>query len=78
MAGIVFRPTCSKCQKILKNTVVDIQYYKESAIDYRMIHYVRDFQIEPEKCPYCGEYFEKIVMPNSDLPVKDSDLTGIV
>lgn len=76
MAGIVFRPTCSKCQKILKNAVVDIQILP--IIDYRMIRYVRDFQIGPEKCPYCGEHFEKIVMPNNDLPVKDSDLTGIV
>ncbi len=79
MAKIVFRPTCSRCLEILDNETIDIHYDEENISNSKLIHFTRNFSIEPERCPYCGEYFNGIIMPTSGkFPVKDSDLMSII
>lgn len=81
MAKIVFRPTCSRCLEILDDETIDIHYDEEIALNdkSRIVRYAKDFQMEPARCPYCGEYFEGIIMPSTGkFPVKDSDLMRIV
>ena len=67
MAEIRFLPVCSNCNRIIYETVdfspPDLSYFENN------IKYITELQryISPNICPYCGEYFNRIVMP-TELP----------
>lgn len=75
MASIVFRPTCSRCKKILESEIINVE---EEHIDiYSSFEPVMSMQynISPCKCPYCGEMFYNIIAPGNMLfPVSDENL----
>ena len=77
MARIIFRPTCSRCQRILENVTVDFGF--ETLHHVESIYEVATFsthpRVEPSQCPYCGERFDLIVEPvNESFPIRDSEL----
>lgn len=49
---IIYKPHCSECGKLLHGTVT----YDTSTLSLYDI-------ITPHRCPYCGTYFESILMP---------------
>ena len=65
LAKILFRPTCSNCGKQLYET---ISYDKQSTL-FGAALFERG-SIEPERCPYCNEWFESIEIPG--LPFDNS------
>jgi len=58
MNTILFMPVCTKCLKIIWQTV-----------DCDDKH-----NIVPDKCPYCGTWFDRIAMPTK-LPFDARDYT---
>lgn len=57
MASIIFMPVCSKCMKII--------YERVGA--GRIGQSFDEYYINPSKCPYCGEMFDRITVQNLKL-----------
>lgn len=68
MAEIRFLPVCSSCRAILDDHEVDYRLCIEDI--ERAPKYKAEFshEIVPNRCPKCGEYFERIVL-YTDVPV---------
>ena len=66
MARIEFRPTCSECKQVIFKRI-DICTYKTDG-EYCILP--GDITVDPCRCPNCGVYFNKIVMPTK-LPFED-------
>lgn len=78
MGKILFRPTCSKCHKILVDCEVDLSCIAEFSTDKSWKH-LKTWVISPNCCPYCKEPFESIIMPEpGKFPVDDHDITTTV
>ena len=76
MGKILFRPTCSKCHKILANREIDILSRIDSLAGVSVKYRMPDYMIQPNCCPYCGEEFEAIIMPETGkFPIDDHDIT---
>ena len=72
MAKIVFVPVCSKCEKIIFQTVDYSQ--GPLVLPEAEPFIVKDRGIiSPDKCPRCGAYFDCIIMPQS-LPFDMDDM----
>lgn len=69
MAEIRFLPVCSACRTILDDQEID---YRPciSEIEHapNTEHSALEHEIIPNRCPKCGEYFERIVL-YTDVPV---------
>lgn len=63
MAEILFLPTCSKCGKVIKNEVDCQPIFLEARRSYTPCY------VTPNKCPYCGEFFNQILIPTK-LPFR--------
>ena len=62
-ASIRFLPVCSACKKVLFWETIDVaKYVNEFEHDHSPWYAGQDV-IEPEKCPYCGAFFNQIEMP---------------
>ena len=61
-ASILFRPVCSKCRGLLYRTIDFIEYPAQIE-NYKGAILPTDFDIIPNKCPYCNASFESIEMP---------------
>jgi hypothetical protein len=68
MAEILFLPTCSKCGKVIKNEVDCQPIFLEARRSY-IFPITPYYEITPNKCPYCGEFFDQIVIP-AKLPFR--------
>lgn len=67
MAEIRFLPVCSSCRAILDDHEVDYRLCIEDI--ERAPKYKAEFshEIVPNRCPKCGEHFERIVL-YTDVP----------
>lgn len=69
MAEINFLPVCSACRAILDDHEIDYRQVigeieqAPNGVRSALVH-----EIIPNRCPKCGEYFERIVL-YTDLPV---------
>ena len=63
IASILFMPVCTKCLKIIWETI-DVQQ-RVGAISAA-------YDISPDKCPYCGTWFNNIAIPTK-LPFNAYD-----
>jgi len=67
LAQILFRPTCSNCKKQLFG-IIDYEY-DTGALS---ADFIKDRgHVEPNCCPYCGEWFDSIEMPGPNLPYEN-------
>jgi len=58
MASIKFEPTCSACKRLIYGKI-DCETFPENVRGV-VIPYST---IEPQTCPYCGAFFEDIIVP---------------
>lgn len=70
MAEINFVPVCSNCKKII-TTTIDYTIDDENEYTTKNNYLIKQYQIKPYRCPYCGEHFEIITMPTK-LPFEYS------
>lgn len=68
MAEILFRPTCSKCNKVICGPV-DCKRVENEVMGKTTRSIYSHYQVTPILCPWCGEPFETIVIP-TNLPYK--------
>ena len=61
IASILFMPVCTKCLKIIFQTVDGQERYGSVCGRPQLIGAAYD--ITPEKCPHCGSFFNNITMP---------------
>lgn len=74
MASIVFRPTCSRCKKILEYEIINVEEAAEIYASNKLVETIL-YDISPCKCPYCGKIFDNIIAPgNMQFPVSDENL----
>lgn len=74
MGAIVFRPTCSRCLEILDGETIDFSVNEITAHHDSNV-FMHNYSIDPDRCPYCGERFVKIIMPEQGhFPINDDDL----
>ena len=59
IASILFMPVCTKCLKIIWQTVDA----KEERVDNGRPFIGSNCEIYPNKCPHCGTWFDHIVIP---------------
>ena len=65
ITSIAFLPVCIKCRNIIWQT---INCEKRTAIVCGIPRCIGDkYDIEPEKCPNCGRFINRIVIP-TNLP----------
>ena len=68
-ASIQFLPVCSACKKVLFWETIDVvKYVNAFEHDHKDSHipslwYAGQDVTEPEKCPYCGAFFDQVEMP---------------
>lgn len=69
MAEIRFLPVCSSCRAILDDHEID---YRPCIGEIEQVpdrvRSALDYEIIPNRCPKCGEHFERIVL-YTDVPV---------
>lgn len=61
IASILFMPVCTKCLKIIWQTIEGREKYEIIGGSQRYMGVTYD--ISPSKCPYCGAWFNNIAMP---------------
>lgn len=59
MAEINFLPVCSNCNKVISGNI-DCEEYERMDLSLAISMF---YEITPRACPNCGEYFDRITMP---------------
>jgi hypothetical protein len=60
MAQIVYKPHCSNCGAVIEDEITYIEHVIINKI--KNITPIDISPISPCKCPYCGKYFDSIII----------------
>lgn len=60
MAQIVYKPHCSNCGAVINDEIKYIEHVIINKI--KNITPITPIDIFPYKCPYCGKYFDSIII----------------
>lgn len=60
-AEIIFKPTCSSCEKQL-NLLINYEEEIEEIAEAKPLAH-KNYTITPSHCPFCGKRFERIAIP---------------